>query len=313
MSMSRDTDLSSDILSGIIVKGVGGLYTVRLDEGEIIRAKPRGIFRKRKITPTIGDRVQCEKSGDPDIPYVITSVGPRRNLILRPSIANLDVLILTFSIRQPSPYLEMLDKLLILCAKSDIQPVIWITKMDLDPESGEEFRSVYANAGYDVVCSTHTEPIDPEILNHYFGGNIVGFAGQSGVGKSTLCNMLTGVSEREVGRISERLNLGKHTTRHVELYPFLDGYLADSPGFTNLDILRMQIETEDIRLGYNELKAIEGKCKFDDCLHIGEKGCAVAEARIDPGRLERYRAFIREYASLNVYKNTDREKKNEIK
>ena len=202
----------------------------------------------------------------------------------------------------------MLDKLLILCAQNSIQPVIWITKMDLDPEFGEYFRSVYADAGCDVICSTNTEPLDPSAFVRYFRGNVVGFAGQSGVGKSTLCNMLTGISEREVGRISERLNMGKHTTRHVELYPFGDGFLADSPGFTNLDILRMEVEPEDIRLGYNELNGILGKCQFDNCLHIGEKGCAIEEARMDAGRLERYRSFIRGASSKTATKSNDREK-----
>jgi len=265
------------------------------------------------MVPTVGDRVGYEKSGDPDIPFVISSISRRKNLMLRPPISNLDVLILTFSTQQPVPYLEMLDKLLILCAQNAIRPVIWITKMDLDPEFGESFRSVYSDAGYDVVCSTNTEPFPSEILPKYFAGNIVGFAGQSGVGKSTLCNMLTGISEREVGIISERLNTGKHTTRHVELYPFEAGYLADSPGFTNLDILRMQVETGDVRLGYNELDRISNKCRFEDCLHIGEKGCAIEEARMDPGRLERYRSFIRETSSKSALKSNDREKKHEEK
>ncbi|MBN1891554.1 MAG: ribosome small subunit-dependent GTPase A [Clostridiales bacterium] len=298
--MSEHRNDASDTSHGIIVKGIGGLYTIMTDSGEAVHAKPRGIFRKKRTVPTVGDRVDFEPSGDPDIPFVITTISPRKNRMLRPPISNLDVLILTFSTKQPVPYLEMLDKLIILCVNNAIQPVIWITKMDLDPEYGEYFRSVYSDAGYEVVCSTHTEPIDPKVLNQYFCGNIVGFAGQSGVGKSTLCNMLTGVSEREVGKISERLNMGKHTTRHVELYPFDGGYLADSPGFTNLDILRTELNTEDIKLGYNELDRIRGKCRFDDCLHIGEKGCAVEEAQMDPGRLERYRSFIREALSKST-------------
>ncbi len=285
---------------GIIVKGVGGLYTVHTEDGRMLQAKPRGVFRRKRLVPTVGDRVEYERSGDPDIPYVITSISKRKNLMLRPPISNLDVLILTFSTKQPVPYLEMLDKLLILCAKEGIRPAIWITKMDLDPEFGERLRAVYSDAGYDVLCSTNTEPIPPDILPKYFEGNTVGFAGQSGVGKSTLCNMLTGIPEREVGVISDRLNTGKHTTRHVELSPFMGGYLADSPGFSNLDVLRMQLETKDIRLGYNELNRIIGKCRFEDCMHTGEKGCAIDDARMDPGRLLRYRSMIRETLSISA-------------
>jgi len=304
-------DPVKDSSLGTIIKGVGGLYTIRTNGGTLVLAKTRGILRKRKLIPTVGDKVSFEPSGDPDMPYVISDIKPRKNRMLRPPISNLDVMILTFSTNQPVPYLEMLDKLLILCAVNSIRPVIWITKMDLDPEFGEMFRSVYQNAGYDVVSSTHTEPIDTSVLTRYFQGNVVGFAGQSGVGKSTLCNLLTGISEREVGKISDRLNMGKHTTRHVELYPFENGFLADSPGFTNLEILRMELKPDDIMLGYNELKAILGKCRYDDCLHIGEKGCAIDEARMDPGRLERYRSFIREASSNRASKGMNRENRHE--
>lgn len=298
----HEKDPMSDPTTGVIVKGVGGLYTIRADDGHRIRAKPRGILRRKRLVPTVGDRVEYESSGDPDIPYVITSIYPRKNLMLRPPISNLDVLVLTFSTRHPTPYFELLDKLLILCAQNKIHPLIWITKMDLDPELGGHFRSVYENAGYDVVCSSHSEPIDPSLFSRFITGKIVGFAGQSGVGKSTLCNMLTGISEREVGKISNRLNRGKHTTRHVELYPFGDGFLADSPGFSNLDILRTKLSEKDILLGYNELSRIAGKCRFDNCLHIGEKGCAIDQTEMDPERLRRYRSLVREaMADLKKY------------
>lgn len=299
----------SNTTGGTIVKGVGGTYTVRTTSGSFILATPRGLFRKKRMTPTVGDRVSVISSGDPDIPYVITEIHPRKNLLVRPSIANVDVLILTFSTKQPSPYYELLDKLLILCIKNTIHPVIWITKMDLDPGLCSHFRDVYESAGFEVICSSNTEPIEERLVGRYFDGNTVGFAGQSGVGKSTLCNLLTGIPERRVGKISERLNLGKHTTRHVELFSIGEGFLIDSPGFTNLNILEMNVEIEDILAGYPEIERSGINCRFDDCLHIGEQGCAIEKVQMDDGRLSRYREFIRSANSQTFSKPADREKK----
>lgn len=294
---------------GTIVKGVGGLYTIRKSDGTLVLATPRGILRRKNIVPTVGDRVNIEDSGDPDIPFIISDVLPRKNLLIRPSISNVDVLILTLSTQKPMPYFEMLDKMLILCVKHSIHPVIWITKMDLDPDAGQNIRSIYEKAGFDVLCSAETDTVDEALFQRYFDGNTVGFAGQSGVGKSTLCNILTGISERKVGTVSERKKSGKHTTRHVELFPIGSGYLIDSPGFTNLDIIETDIEISDIMNGYPELTSIDGRCQFDDCRHIGELGCKISDAEMDPGRLERYRLIIRQTEDRDNNRITGREKK----
>ncbi|NLT12062.1 MAG: ribosome small subunit-dependent GTPase A [Clostridiaceae bacterium] len=298
---------NTEPFDGLIIKGVGGLYTVRRGDGICVKAKPRGIFRKKRIIPTVGDYVYVEPTTDPDVPYAISDIQPRKNLMIRPPIANVDLLFLTFSTMQPSPYLELLDKLLILCHKNNIIPVIWITKMDLDPETGRAMRDIYHGVGYEVICTSFEEVPDKSIFIKYFNHRTVGFAGQSGVGKSTLCNLLTGISEREVGKISDRLNQGKHTTRHVELFPFAQGYLIDSPGFTNLDIMEADISVSDIRQGYPEYDKIRGQCQFDDCLHLGEKGCAVDKSGIHPGRLDRYRAFIKTARDNEYNKRNKRE------
>lgn len=296
------------MLTGTIVKGVGGSYEIHLTDAETVTAKPRGIFRKEKTTPTVGDHVDVELSGDPDIPYVITAIHPRKNLMIRPPVANLDIMILTISPVSPAPDFKLLDKLLILCEKQEIRPVIWITKTDLAEEETARIRKVYANAGFTVYTSSAGGISEEAGIRALFQGNTVGFAGQSGVGKSTLCNLLTGFTGMEVGRISDRLKRGKHTTRHVELFPVGDGYLMDTPGFSSLELAEIGIEEDEVRYGYPELLRIEGKCRFLDCRHTGELGCAIEEAGMDPDRLLRYREFVTFLRKNRTYHSKQQEK-----
>lgn len=284
--------MGEESLRGRITKGVGGEYTVMLENGSSVLAAPRGILRKRKIIPTVGDFCTVEPSGDPDIPYVIASIEPRKNILIRPSVSNIDVLIIAVSIFDPEPDLKLLDKLLILCAKLSIEPLIWLTKTDLSDVQAEALRSEYSQAGFRVVETSKDSMLSKEMVHEIFSGHTVGIAGQSGVGKSTLCHRLTGMEHIEVGDISERLKRGKHTTRHVELFPYENGYLIDTPGFSSLEIDRIGLDTEDVIHGYPELLAISGKCRFDDCRHKGEMGCALDESGISPGRLARYREFL---------------------
>lgn len=298
------------VKSGTIVKGVGGSYEIHLAGEEIVLAKPRGIFRKDKITPTVGDHVEVEPSGDPDTPYMIKTILPRKNLLIRPSVANVDILILTISPIQPLPDFKLLDKLLILCEKQEIRPVIWLTKTDLDADEVDRIRTVYQGAGFDIISSSLDAPFDSALIGPLFDGHTVGFAGQSGVGKSTLCNVLTGYMSMKVGEISVRLKRGKHTTRHVELFPVGDGYLMDTPGFSSLELTDIGLETDDVQYGYPELKRIEGKCRFQDCRHIGELGCAIEEAKMDPERLLRYREFVALLIKNKPYNTKRQEKEN---
>lgn len=274
------------------MKGVGGEYTIHLSDGQDVLAKPRGIFRKMKVIPTVGDYCEIEPSGDPDIPYTIVTIKDRKNLLIRPSVANIDVLIIAVSISDPQPDLKLLDKLLILCPKLHIDPVILLTKTDLAPDKAEELASVYEEAGFRVLKISKEEMLPDEIVSELFRGHTVGVAGQSGVGKSTLCHRLTGKEHIEVGEISERLKRGKHTTRHVELFPYEGGYLIDTPGFSSLEVDRIGISEEDLIGGYPELQTIAGKCRFQDCRHRGELGCRVEESGISEGRLARYREFL---------------------
>jgi len=272
--------------------GVGGEYTIHLSDGQDVLAKPRGIFRKMKVIPTAGDYCEIEPSGDPDIPYTIVTIEDRKNLLIRPSVANIDVLIIAVSISDPQPDLKLLDKLLILCPKLRIDPVILLTKTDLAPDKAKELAAVYEEAGFRILQISKEEMLPDEVVRALFRGHTVGVAGQSGVGKSTLCHRLTGKEHIEVGEISERLKRGKHTTRHVELFPYEGGYLIDTPGFSSLEVDRIGISEEDLIGGYPELLKIAGKCRFQDCRHRGELGCRVQESGISEGRLARYREFL---------------------
>ena len=307
MTGMAETDMK---LSGTIVKGVGGSYEIHISGQGIVLAKPRGILRKNKITPTVGDRVEVELSGDSDFPYVISSILPRKNLMVRPSVANVDILIITLSPVEPPPNFRLMDKLLILCEKQNIHPVVWLTKTDLDSIEADRIRSIYQGAGFEVFSSALDEPLDISISKSLFQGNTVGFAGQSGVGKSTICNILTGNLSMKTGEISKRLHLGKHTTRHVELFPVDDGYLMDTPGFSSLELSDIGLEADDVQYGYPELKRIEGRCKFMDCRHIGELGCAVEEANMDPDRLLRYREFVTFLIKNKTYSSKRQENSN---
>lgn len=298
----------SEVVQGVITKGVGGAYSVCIDGGKTRAAcQIRGGLRLGSIVPQAGDRVTIEPSGDPDLPYVITKILPRKNNLVRPPVANVDYLILTFSVTDPEPDLKLLDKLLIICANLDITPLIVFTKEDLGKEAAAKYLDEYSACGYQVLVSSKDSPVTAEALESITGSGIAAFAGPSGVGKSTLCNRIIGKEHMEVGTISRKLKRGRHTTRHVELFDFGEGFITDTPGFTSLSLLQLGIGYKEVPAGYPEIFKFTGKCKYDDCRHIKEEGCVVREAlslgQIGEERYNRYREFSEElYNERNNYK-----------
>ena len=298
----------SEVVQGVITKGVGGAYSVCIDGGKTRAAcQIRGGLRLGNIVPQAGDRVTIEPSGDPDLPYVITKILPRKNNLVRPPVANVDYLILTFSVTDPEPDLKLLDKLLIICANLDITPLIVFTKEDLGKEAAAKYLDEYSACGYQVLVSSKDSPVTAEALESITGSGIAAFAGPSGVGKSTLCNRIIGKEHMEVGTISRKLKRGRHTTRHVELFDFGEGFITDTPGFTSLSLLQLGIGYKEVPAGYPEIYKFTGKCKYDDCRHIKEEGCVVREAlslgQIGEERYNRYREFSEElYNERNNYK-----------
>jgi len=299
---------------GIISKGVGGVYTVTDSTRNSVLCQIRGGIRTKKMTPSIGDRVVFDVSGDPDVPYVINEILPRKNKLVRPPLANIDCLVLTFATDCPKPDLTLLDKLLIICNVLNIAPAIIFTKTDLDEEGAKTLIQTYSAAGYKVLASGKDKPVSADEIKALSPEGIIAFAGPSGVGKSTLCNHLLEGEIMQVGDISERLGRGKHTTRHAELFAFGDGFITDTPGFTSLSLFELGIEYREVIGGYPEIAKLGAGCRFDDCRHTSERDCKVLEALdnnvLDAGRYERYRGFYEElYALRNTY--TGRKKPNE--
>ncbi|MCR5593615.1 MAG: ribosome small subunit-dependent GTPase A [Saccharofermentans sp.] len=278
---------------GIITKGVGGTYTVRCDDGSIRLCQIRGNIRLKKISPLVGDKVLTGESGDPDIPFVLEKILPRKNSLIRPPLANLDKLFLIFSCTDPVPDLKLLDKMLIICGVLHITPVVIFSKSDKDPDTCDGLVSVYKNAGFPCFMINKDEKIPDEILK-YLEDGLNGLAGPSGVGKSTFCNKLLGESTMIVGDISDRLKRGKHTTRHAELFEYKNGFITDTPGFTSLDLFDVGVLYTDVSGGFPEIVEASSGCRFADCRHIAERDCAVRDLignGIDEGRYSRYKEF----------------------
>lgn len=279
-------------IEGKITKGLGGIYGVKTLDGSVVNASVRGVFRKSKITPTIGDNVVISPSGDPDVEYVIDKILPRKSYLIRPAVANVDVLLLCFAVKDPEPDLKLLDKMLVICALINVKPIIVFTKSDLDIDEANRLKTIYENAGFDCFLSFQETPVVAKDIFDKSSENVCfGFAGPSGVGKSTLCNSLLEGDVMKVGDISERLKRGKHTTRHVELFDFYKGFIMDTPGFTSLSLFELGVEYKQVIKGYPEIDLVAQECRFDDCRHISERDCAVRESvgdRIDEGRYNRY-------------------------
>ncbi len=287
-------------MKGVVVKGLGGLFEVLTENGRIA-CRARGTLKRDEEKVLIGDRVELDR---PDGEYVIAKVEPRKNSLIRPPIANLDALYCVIAAARPAPSLETLDKLLAIAENKSIRAAIVVTKTDGDREAGETYAELYRKVGYPVfsVSSLSGEGIDElkaDLTAQLASGGTAAFAGASGVGKSTLLNrLLPGVS-LETGEISRRVERGRHTTRHVELFPESGGFVADTPGFSMLDFARFDFfSLSELFDAFPEFAAYRGKCRYADCTHTGEgpDECAVARAvrdgQIPQSRHDSYRALF---------------------
>ncbi len=266
--------------SGIIIKCLGGLYTVESPNG-ILECKARGVFRARGISPAVGDSVTV--SGG-----VITEIGARRNFIIRPPLANLDQILFVVSTVSPAPNFLILDKFIAIAEYKGIEPVVVITKTDLG--DGTAVREVYDAIGIRTAEVDYTDEESVQRVRELLSGKISAFTGNSGAGKSTLLNAVDPSLDLATGEISRKLGRGRHTTRHAELYKLAGGgYIADTPGFSTFETNRYDvIRKEELAGCFREFAEFTDNCRFRDCSHTCEKGCAVVEA-VAAGKIPKIR------------------------
>ena len=249
-------------MTGYITKGIGGFYYVKTSEG-IVECKPRGIFRKQKITPVAGDVVTLETENGA---AVIAAIAPRRNVFVRPPMANLDVLFLVASTTQPTPSTLVLDKLSAIAVDKGVQPVIVCTKSDL--AEAEFLRSAYEKSTLPFIRIDYATGEGLDDIRHWINGRLCAFCGNSGVGKSTLLNALLPDVERQTAAISQKLGRGRHTTREVTIFEAFGGRIADTPGFASLEASRAGfIPKENLEHAFPEFGPYLGACQFTGCSH----------------------------------------------
>ena len=273
---------------GRIIKALAGFYYVE-DDQQIIQCRARGKFRKDEIKPLVGDFVEYEVEGDND-GYVM-NVLPRHNCLVRPPICNVDQALIVSSCKEPDFSSILLDKFLLVIEHLGIEPIIIISKMDLDEdESVKQYVKDYRQAGYRVYEISSKDNHGLEELKTVFKDKVSVITGQSGVGKSSFLNALDINLKLETNEISKSLGRGKHTTRHVELLKMYGGYLGDTPGFSSLEL---EMTPEELAVAYHDFAQFSHECKFRGCLHDSEPNCGVKKA-VEDGKIskERYEHYL---------------------
>lgn len=286
-------------MTGIIIKGIGGFYYVKA-AGNIYECKARGILRKQRITPMIGDIAEIELSGDKGS---IVAIKPRKSFLLRPPVSNIDTMVLVVAVASPEPNMFLIDKMLINAEIRGIEPVICINKTDLAKRN--DIEKIYISAGYRVFSVSAEKKEGIKDLFEYLADKTTAFAGLSGVGKSSLLSLITD-DVLETGTVSEKIQRGRHTTRHVELFELKNGgFVLDTPGFSSLEV--DGIKAEDLYKYFPEMAESEGQCKFRGCSHINEPGCFVKE-QLSQGKISesRYESYRQLYEKLKTVKEWEK-------
>ena len=280
-------------MTGLLLSCVGGFYTVMTGEGERYTLRAQAKLRRQHEKPLAGDRVRFEP-GDGEQNGWLTQILPRKNQLTRPPVANIDAAVLVVSAGYPQPDLLLIDRMMMCARLSGIEPILVVNKCDMDEAAAEEIARQYAGSGARVFETRASEGVGVEALREALRGKIYALSGQSGVGKSTLVNALYGLN-RETGKLSEKIDRGKNTTRQCELIPLPGGGGAlDTPGFSLLELPLM--EPERLIDLVPEFRGMEGQCRFSVCLHRTEPGCAV-RARVEAGLIDRSR--WERYAALS--------------
>lgn len=298
-------------MQGKIIKGIAGFYYVCVtnpaeDTTEIYECKAKGIFRKDGTKPLVGDDVEMEVLDEDAGKGNIQKILPRKNALIRPAVANVDQALVIFAAAKPAPNFNLLDRFLIMMAEQELPCIICFNKQDIvDEEERQKLTSVYENCGCQVVFASATKGEGTEEIRALLRGKTTTVAGPSGVGKSSMVNSLCGDTYMETGEISEKIDRGKHTTRHAELLLIgPDTYIVDTPGFSSLSVFNM--EKEELKDFYPEFAKYEDECRFRGCSHISEPDCGVKNAlrdgKISPMRYENYVQIYGELKSQKKWK-----------
>ncbi|EHK2356002.1 ribosome small subunit-dependent GTPase A [Clostridium perfringens] len=276
-------------MEGIIIKGIGGFYYIKTDEG-IIECKARGKFRYNSLKPMVGDRVTIKVENGKG---VIEDIHERSSELIRPTVANVTQAFVVFAIKNPDINLDLLNRFLTLCEYNDIHAVVCLNKEDLcTEEEKENLKELINDIGYEVLFINAKEGKGFDALKERLEHNITVLCGPSGAGKSTLLNSFIDREHMETGSVSEKIGRGKHTTRHSELIDVDNGYLVDTPGFTTLDVTF--IDRDSLKYCFPEFNDYNNLCKFNGCNHYKEPKCAVKEA-VEEGKINklRYEFYIK--------------------
>lgn len=290
------------MIKGKIIKGIGGFYYV--DCGDTVyECKARGNFRKQKITPLVGDNVEITVN-DGEHENTIDKILDRKNSLIRPPLANLDTLFIISSMVEPKINTLIIDKLAAIAEYKNIEPVIVITKTDLDTDY-QKYVDIYNKAGIKTIVCNNTLKSGADEIKAMLKGKESAFTGNTGVGKSTLLNNIFPKLDLETGETSKKLGRGRHTTRHSELFKVEGGYIADTPGFSSLDFERCErILKDDLPYCFREFAPYIDNCKFNtNCSHINDKGCAVVEA-VNEGKISksRHQSYVQMYNEVKDIK-----------
>ena len=292
-------------MTGKILKGIAGFYYVQAVDGNLYECKAKGIFRNRNVKPLVGDDVEISILDEAEKKGNIDQILPRKNDLIRPAVANVDQALVLFSIMSPEPNLNLLDRFLVMMEVRQVPAIICFNKIDLTGgEKMQDFRDIYEAAGYPVYFTSTYENQGIEEIRKLVKGKTTVLAGPSGVGKSSLTNLLYPQAEMETAGISRKIQRGKHTTRHSELFSIgPDTYMMDTPGFSSMYIGDM--ECSGLKAYFPEFAPYEEDCRFLGCVHIGETVCgvknAVRDGRISPSRYENYRFLYQELKEKRRY------------
>ncbi len=286
-------------MQGKIVKGIAGFYYVNVVESGLYECKAKGVFRKDKLKPLVGDDVKIDVLDEAKKKGNITEILPRKNELIRPAVANIDQALVVFAVARPKPHLNLLDRFLVMMEAKGIPLILCFNKTDIAKDSSiEELLSIYSTGGYQVIFTSTVEEENIDELKNLLKGRLTAVAGPSGVGKSSIINRIQSNVNMQTGTISEKIERGKHTTRHSQLIMIdNESYIMDTPGFSSL--YTNEFEKEELKRYFPEFVPYEGTCRFHGCDHVHEPGCAV-RAALEEGKIaeSRYQNYLEMYQEL---------------